>query len=889
MHFRFRYTLASVPLGLALCAPAGAEAPFSFDATPGRLPKTVVPLDYTIALTPDVTAHTLSGTEIVKLAIRKPTNTIVFNTLDMKIGTARVDGKPARVKTDNTAQLSKVTTASPLGIGTHTLALAYTGVIRRTAEGLFYQPYRTPDGKTKELLSTQMESTDARRMFPAWDEPAFRSTYKLSVTLPANYVAVSNTPIERTMARANARKTTTFARTPKMSSYLVVLTAGELESIGDTQSGVKLSVYTTEGKKNSGRYALETAKRVLAYYNDYFGVKFPLPKLDMIAIPGGFGGAMENWGGITYNEQILLFDPTKATVHQKQEVFSVETHEMAHQWFGDLVTMAWWDNLWLNEGFASWMGTKAEDHFNPDWRVWEAASTEKESAMEQDARLTTHPIQQRIETETQAAAAFDDITYLKGQSFLRMLESYLGEATFRRGIRAYIAAHKYSNSTTADLWKALEASSGKPVAQIARAWTEQSGFPLVTVAATCAADGRRTLALAQKRFLLSGSDSANATWAIPVGVQAAGSAPAYTLMTGATATVPGGNCADAVSVNNEGIGFYRVQYDAATMDVNRRNVLKLGVTERNGLLDDTWALVQAGMADAGAYLSLATAVGPDLNETEFGGIIGTLGAMQTYEQGQPGEEKFRAYARSLLRPAFDKLGWDAKPGDDVPMQQLRRRVVGALGFFGDSAVIDEAKRRFATFVREPKSLSPDDQGVVVGIVGKYADRATYDRLHDLARKSKSIEEKERYYYAMAAAKDDTLAAETLKVATSDNIPPEIAASRVRLVGVVAASGHSQMAWEFYKANATQLTASFSTFERVLRIAEVPNTFWNAAPANELESYVKKNVPADAAPYVAKSIDRVRFRQALQARLVPEVDTAVAASGSYTNTGAGVSH
>jgi len=342
-----RYVLAGAALGLTLVGPAGAEAPFSFNATPGRLPKIVVPTDYVIAVVPDVKRHTLTGTETVTLTVRRPTKTIVFNTRDMTISSAAVDGRPAAARTDNNAQLSTVTVPVALATGTHTLTLAYRGKIQRSAEGLFYQPYRSPDGRTKEMLGTQMESTDARRMFPGWDEPAFRATFKLSVTLPSSYAAVSNTPIE-TAVTNGAQTTTTFARTPKMASYLVVLCAGDLESISGTQDGVKISVWTTRGKKEHGAYALASAKKILAYYDDYFGVKFPLPKLDLIAIPGGFGGAMENWGGITFNEQILLFDPATASLQQKQDVFAVEAHEMAHQWFGDLVTMAWWDNLWLN-------------------------------------------------------------------------------------------------------------------------------------------------------------------------------------------------------------------------------------------------------------------------------------------------------------------------------------------------------------------------------------------------------------------------------------------------------------------------------------------------------------------------------------------------------------
>jgi aminopeptidase N len=547
---------------------------------------------------------------------------------------------------------------------------------------------------------------------------------------------------------------------------------------------------------------------------------------------------------------------------------------MAHQWFGDLVTMAWWDNLWLNEGFASWMGTKSTDHFNPTWHAWQGALEEKSQAMNSDSRLTTHPIQQEIDNETQAAAAFDEITYLKGQSFLRMLESYIGEAPFRTGIRSYIAAHKYSNSTTADLWNALAASSGKPVAAIARAWTEQPGFPLVTASAVCT-NGTRRFQLSQQRFLLSGT-SERGDWDIPVGIAPAPSGGPYTLMQSPAVRVSGAGCDTPVSLNAHDIGFYRVQYDAATAATNLKNFSALTVEDRIGMLDDSWALVQAGRAQAPSYLRLASAIGSEVNETEWDGVIGALGTLATFEVGKLGEEKFRAFARSVEQPIFAKLGWDTRPGDDESTQQLRQTVIRSLGENGDEAVIAEARKRFATFLTDPKSLTPTQQGVVMAIVGRYADQATFEQLHDLAKNAKTIEEKQRSYFAMARVKNDALADQMLALTTSGEFPPEIASQRVSVVQTVAASGHAKPAWEFYKANRATLYSSLSSFELVLGIAQAPDAFWNAAAVSELEAYVHKSVPADAAPQVAKAIERVKFRKALQARLLPQVDAYVSA-------------
>src|SRR5256885_9705767 len=407
-------------------------------------------------------------------------------------------------------------------------------------------------------------------------------------------------PIESEKAVAGGKQVR-FAATPPMSSYLNVFVAGELDFIEARSGPTQLRVITTKGKAEMGRYALEATAQILQYYNDYFGVAYPLPKLDQIAMPGGFGGAMENWGCITYYESKLLFDPKSSSAETKQDIYEVIAHEVAHQWFGDLVTMAWWDNLWLNEGFASWMGTKCTAHFNPQWEVWLEKSIPrdparrigipKEQAMEGDARATTHAIQQKVATEAEATSAFDDITYKKGQSFLRMLESFLGEEAFRDGIRRYIEAHKYSNSTTADLWNALGEASGKPVVEIAAGWTEQPGFPVVNVQRE--ANGK--VALSQDRFTINFHDNTGTTWKIPLTYFIDGqSAPATLLMLEKTATLEDVPSDRALKLNVEGAGNYRVAYDDTSWKLLLASLPGMNVPDQVNLLSDAWAFVQAG-------------------------------------------------------------------------------------------------------------------------------------------------------------------------------------------------------------------------------------------------------------------------------------------------------
>src|SRR5438874_497980 len=465
-----------------MSAVIASEKPFSFKEAPGKLPKEVVPTDYAVRIIPDIDKLTFAGTETVKLNVRRRVRQLVLNALELKIEAASIDGRElpgSAIKTDIKNELLTLALPSELPTGEHALTLRFTGKINEQGQGLFYMRYQEKgSGARKIMLGSQFEATDARRFFPCWDEPAFRARFQLTAVVPENWLAVSNMPVE-SEKKISDFKEVRFAATPPMSSYLNVFVAGELDFIESRSGLTRLRVIATKGKAEMGRYALEATAQILQYYNDYFGVAYPLPKLDQIAIPGGFGGAMENWGGITYYESKLLFDPKSSSAETKQDIYEVLAHEMAHQWFGDLVTMGWWDNLWLNEGFASWMATKASEQFYPQWQSWLNGYGQKQFAMALDARRTSHPIQQPVANESEAMIAFDAITYNKGQALIRMIENYLGEAAFRDGIRNYMAKHAYGNTTTADLWRALEGVAHKPVTDIASSFTEQDGVPLI--------------------------------------------------------------------------------------------------------------------------------------------------------------------------------------------------------------------------------------------------------------------------------------------------------------------------------------------------------------------------------------------------------------------------
>lgn len=512
-----RLVLCGILLSLFVPNTLFGESPFRFADTPGKLPKDVVPKSYDIHIKPDIAKHAFTGSETVMIEVSKPVRTITLNANSLTIPSAKLLSdtgeiqQSAKVSLNSKEQTATLAFEHEISAGTHSLVLDFAGEINEAGQGLYYVKYQEEgNGEEKTMLSTQMEPTDARRMFPCWDEPSFRARFRLTATVPQSFTAVSNMPVERER-KTDGGKEVRFGETPSMASYLVVFCAGELDAIHGEADGVKIGIYTTKGKAETGRYALESAEKILHYFNEYFGIEYPLPKLDLIAVPGGFGGAMENWGGIIFYESALLFDPAKSPEKTKERIFGITAHEMAHQWFGNLVTMAWWDNLWLNEGFASWMGTKCSDHFNPQWELWLRANGSKQHVMETDSLSTTHPIQQPVKTEAEAKSAFDEITYQKGQAFIGMLESYLGEDPFRLGIRNYMQAHQYSNSTTADLWNALEAASEKPVSDVAEGWTEQPGLPLVSLKRTASG-----LSINQERFTIHQTNPKPLTWKIPI-------------------------------------------------------------------------------------------------------------------------------------------------------------------------------------------------------------------------------------------------------------------------------------------------------------------------------------------------------------------------------------
>jgi aminopeptidase N len=811
-----------------------ALLPLLFASAAGATERTkiVVPTHYWIELRPDFDRLTFGGSETVEITANAPTDRIVLNAVALDLSRAAVDGELASVSLDAVAETATLVLPHRIAAGTHWLVVDFTGKINSFGRGLFKVDYPTDDGP-KRMIATHLEPADARRIFPGWDAPAFKASFETAVVVPEGFLAVSNMPAVEETPTGQGLKRIAFAATPPMSSYLFVLAAGDLERITGQSDGVAIGVVTTKGKSATGRYGLASAMDLLRYYDDYFGIRYTLPKLDLIAVPGLINGAMENWGGITFFESLLLYNPGYSSERLKRDNYTFLAHEMSHQWFGNLVTMAWWDDLWLNEGFATWMQAKATEQLNPSWPIWLDEAGSRETAMNADARRSTHPIQQKVTDESEALSAFDVITYVKGRSFIRQLENYLGPDRFRDGIRAYLAAHAYGNATTADLWQALAAASGEPVAAIASSYTEQGGVPLIRVVASCT-DGKQHLHLTQERFTVHDPDAARRQWEIPVVYGPVGGEAKRLLLADKETDIDADPCGTPIKLNPDGVGYYRVQYDHDTWRALIGHFASLSPGDKVNLIADATALAGTGRMAPDDFLDAIEAVRPGDARAVWQAVERALGRLEYLSRGRPSHDVVSAYARGLLHPASAALGWDPAPNEDADRMMLRADLLWSLGDWDDPDIRAEVARRFTVFRQDRASLLPDLRPAVLHLTGRNADRTTWDAIHEMARAATATEDRVRFYYALASAADPSLARDTLAITLGDELPSNLGVS---LINWVASTGqHPEIAWKFIKDNFAILAGRFGP------------TYKDSGPANVAANFTDKKHAEDLAQF-----------------------------------------
>ncbi len=848
------------------------------------LPTDVTPQRYAITVTPDLKSATFVGHVDIALSVKSPTHTIKLNAADLTFSQVSLTGQTTapKVAFDAENETATLTFAEAVAVGEHTLAIDYAGKINSHAAGLFSLAYDTPAGR-RQALFTQFENSDARRFVPSWDEPNRKAVFQLNAVVPAGLLPVSNMPLASSRPLVDGRVQVGFAPTPRMSSYLLYFGLGDFERIHRDVGGVDVGVIFKRGDASQAAYALDAAAHLLPYYNAYFGVRYPLPKLDMIAGPGQsqFFGAMENWGAIFYFERDLLIDQRTSTPADRQQVYLVVAHEMAHQWFGDLVTMDWWDDLWLNEGFASWMESKATDHFHPEWNLRLQDLGGKEAAMRLDARTGTHPVITPIRDVLQAEQAFDTITYQKGAAVIGMLESYVGADVWRAGVRNYIRAHAYGNTTTDDLWREIDAVSPHKLTAIAHDFTLQAGVPLVRVEATRCANDPGAVSLARGRFSVDGSSGAS-QWRIPAALSASGqnggaissASPGGTVETvidRATLDVPIA-CAGEVTANAGQSGYFRTAYAPGPFAKVLDAYPRLPAADQLGLTYDSWALGEAGYAPVGQFLSLAARASIDADPLVWSGIIGRLTAVDALFDGLPTQAAYRAYAERLIAPVFARVGWDARASEPDNTALLRAAVISALSEFNDPEVVTEARRRFAAYQQDPSSQSPETRRSVLNVVARHADAATWAQLHALARSATSALGKDEYYSLLSAPLDPQLAGQALDLAVSEEPEATEGPTMIRIVS----GHHPELAFDFYVAHREQVNAKLEPDSRNQFAPRLASSASSPAFADKLQAFALANIPAGARGEVDKALSALRFRIEARRLRTPAISAWLAA-------------
>jgi aminopeptidase N len=856
--------------------PAAAEEPT--DALPARLPANVSPVHYDLRLVPDAAALTFKGRVAIDVVVHDATPTITLNALDLEIAEASIDGPGrATVAVDPERQTATLTFASPVPAGPHRLVIDYTGTINRSAAGFFALDYAS-DAGPRRMLSMQLEPMDGRRVAPMWDEPTAKATFELEVVIPKGERAFSNMPEVSNRIEGNTR-VVRFAPTPKMSSYLLHLTVGDLEYVSRKMAGVDVGVVARRGAGNTAGYALDSTAEVLPWFNDYFGTPYPLPKLDMIAAPGdsSFFGAMENWGAIFYFEDLLLVDPARSGESDRQATFSVIAHEVAHQWFGNLVTMRWWDDLWLNEGFASWMASKVSDALHPEWKPWlQSMAGAKEFAMQLDAGSATHPVVRPVESIEQANQAFDAIAYSKGRAVIRMIEETMGEAGFREGIRRYMKKHAYANTITQDLWTELEQATGQPITGIAHDFTQQPGVPLVTVSDPVCENGTTTLTLTQSRFETDERSTENVRWRIPVRARSVAGGPVKSVIMAkegpTTLSVPG---CEPVLINVGQAGYFRTHYPAAELARLRTRFGQLDDIDQLGLLSDATALGNTGLVPATTFLDLSFGVPKESDPLVWTFVAQQLVTLDRVLDGSPSQAAWREIARARLAPRFQDIGWTPRPGQGDTVALLREGLIGSLGALDDPDVIAESISRFRRSAKEPGALPAAIRAPVLAVAARHADASVWEEMHARALKATNPVEQQEFYTLLGAALDPALAARALELALSGEPPATVAPAMIRTV----ADRHPALAYDFAVANETAVLALVEASSRYSYIPSLAQSSPDAAVAERLRAYSSRAIPPSGRQDADMAIAEIERRSRSYAHTRPELEAWVTARTS----------
>jgi aminopeptidase N len=816
-----------------------------------RLPTTVVPVHYTLHLAPDLKTATFTGDETIDVNMTVPQSSIVLNSAEIKMQSVTIaqgsDSQTATVSYDEEKQQATLTVPNTLHAGAAKIAISYSGILNDKLRGF----YLSKTAK-RSYAVTQFESTDARRAFPSFDEPAMKAKFNLSLTIDKGDTVIANTNILSDVPAGADKHTQTFAETPRMSTYLLAFQVGDWVCSAGEADGIPIRSCSTPDKIALTPFALHAAEHFLHYYDQYFGIKYAMPKLDMIAIPDFEAGAMENWGCITYREQALLVDDKTGSLAAKKLVAVDVAHEMAHQWFGDLVTLAWWDNTWLNEGFATWMEYKAVNEWQPTWGELDDHALDMQSTLNTDAGPTTRMIRSKADTPDEINQQFDAISYGKAGAVIGMVEHYVGPAAFQKGVDKYMQAHKYSNATAEDFWNLMTASTGKPVDKIMQSFVEQAGEPQLTFSPA----GKGSMTVAQSRFYLTPKpDAAAQSWTVPVCVV---SEPC-TVISGAAATVKTGVKPFA---NGDAVGYFRSEYSPELLKKVIADAPTLSSSERIDLIGDRLAFVRTGQSSVANYLALVSALKGDPNAQVLKQMFQGLDTVAGRIADEAQRKLVEAWAVKTFAPVYAGLG--PMQAGETDEQVLRRvALFQVLGATGDPAVIAEAESNVAHIFAHDGTVNPQFVAPSVGIAAKYGDAAFYGKLQTVAEHATDPGIQTQSLYSLALFDDPALVTRTLDYVTSGKVRNQD--SWILLAILMQRPETRLQTWTYIKANWDKVQAQFTTFSGAQVVGSTGN-FCSAAEKADAEQFFAAHKVAasdQALTRAGQSIDSCVRLRALQ--------------------------
>jgi len=768
-----------------------------------RLPTSVVPKRYDLRLEPDLATATFSGEAVITVEVETTLSEIVLNAAELLIqsaSVARESGVPIHgaITLDEAAERARLVFPAAIAPGEWRLTLRFTGVLNDRLHGFYRSTYKDAAGQPHTIAATQFEATDARRGFPCWDEPAFKAVFGVTLVVAGNLAAVSNTAVVREEPLGDGRKVIAFADTIRMSTYLVAFVVGELEATEPVTVGrTPLRVWCVPGKKHLARFALEIGAFSLDFFERYYGLPYPGDKVDLLAIPDFAAGAMENLGAITFRENALLVDEAAASHTELERIADVVAHELAHMWFGDLVTMTWWNGIWLNEAFATFMELLAVDAWKPEWKRWVTFGVSRAAAMGVDGLEATRPIEFEVRNPHDCVAMFDLLTYEKGASVLRMLEQHLGPDVFREGVRLYLERHRYANAETTDLWKALGDAAHQPIPAVMDGWIFKPGYPLITVEP----DGTG-FKVSQRRFsYLGGETDAGQRWRIPVVLRASvkhGYVERRLLLDGDAGAVALPAKADWVVGNSGGTGFYRVRYAPALLKKLAGAVAKIAPIERFNLLSDSFALAQAGLMPAPEFLDLTARFTAETDRNVWIALTSSLAYVnRVIRDDQRGA--LEALVRHRVEEGAARLGWEPQEDETELDRQLRGDLLRALGTLGnDEAVQARARTVYARYREDEGSVDANVLPAVIAILAASGGEGEYAEFRDRFKSARTPQEEQRYLYALAGFRQPELLRQTLEMTVNGEVRSQDAPFLIRTL-LTSVDGRG-LAWDFVKGH-----------------------------------------------------------------------------------------